>query len=239
MAIAIVCFVAGRALRARQSRKMLGRNAAAGDHRPHHDLGAGVAHGEDRRDGHDQARHGEHHRERIAADHPAAVLHEVAVAHAVERDRGRDHPAQRLHDRCGEEGGGADFRREHDGHRRGDEDAHDVHVAEYPVQREIACAQAVGELERAQRQGQRPEEPMGDEETQPGREVPRHRRSRIEESRVLHVRHENRERSEDQEEDELELRARDRRGGVQRVLCPASTGFSGAIGLPLLARDSR
>ena len=79
----MVCFVAGRKVTARQSSRMLGIECGERDRRPHHYLDAGNTKVEDRRDRDDDPRHREHHREEIASDHPAAVLHDVAVAHAA------------------------------------------------------------------------------------------------------------------------------------------------------------
>ena len=154
----------------------------------------------------DHPRHGKDHGKGIAADHPATVLRDVAVAHTVECDCGGHHPSERLHAR-GRNQGRTESDRHGNGQRCGNKYAHHIHVSQRPVSLQVSRTQAVGELEHSQQHGKDAEKRVRHEVPSHWREVLRDLGSGIENTRVLHVHDKDGQQTEDHEEHKLGLRA--------------------------------
>src|SRR6267154_4780620 len=91
----------------------------------------------------DDASHYKDHGERVAADHPFAMLRDLASTDTVERNRGGDQPPARLNYRRHEEDGRAldDSNQYRDG--CGDEDATDVDAARDAVKLQVARSEPI------------------------------------------------------------------------------------------------
>lgn len=97
--------------------------------------------------------------ERVGANHPLAMLRDVAVARREECGCGGNHPSASLAaggDHKVDGAGIVTVIREDDGERRGDEDCNHVGSAKNAMQAWEAAADAAGKLQRAAEQCQEP-----------------------------------------------------------------------------------
>lgn len=112
--------------------------------------------------------------ERVGANHPLAMLRDVAVARREECGCGSNHPSASLAAGGDHEVDGAGIVtviREDDGERRGDEDCNHVGSAENTMQPWEAAADAAGKLQRAAEQRQEPSGNVRPDEQGDGAEV--------------------------------------------------------------------
>ncbi len=104
--------------------------------------------------------------EGVGADHPLAVLLDVAVARGEEGGSSGKEPRSALNGGASYEqaGSGDMFGDGHeDGERGSDEDGRDINAAEYPMELRVAAAETAGELQRAAEQGSEAAGDMRDE----------------------------------------------------------------------------
>jgi len=99
--------------------------------------------------------------DRVGADHPLAVLGDVAVARGDDGGGGADHPGRGLHGGAGEPGAPVG---EGDSGEGAYEDGEEVDAAEDAVELDVPLAEAGGEVERADEEGEGSGEGVRDEE---------------------------------------------------------------------------